>query len=180
MTNRGANESPTQAFSRRWRAYAEAVGGDSPTEEFGDRLRDLRTRRGFTQDRLAAEVGATGRTVQRWEAGDSVPYPVLDRLADVLGVTRSELLPERDRDLADRVTALEAKLEGTTRVLERVLREVDGGLLLSDESDGVPILGLPREVVKLFATRFSADEDLEVRRVAETLGRYLERTQGND
>lgn len=36
-------------------------------------IKELRTQHALTQKQLAALIGVTTRTVQRWEAGDRVP-----------------------------------------------------------------------------------------------------------
>jgi DNA-binding XRE family transcriptional regulator len=55
-------------------------------------LVNLRKAAGFTQESLAAEVGADRSAVWRWESGRSVPEPITQpRLARALGVTRREL-----------------------------------------------------------------------------------------
>lgn len=36
-------------------------------------IKELRTKHGLTQKQLAALIGVTTRTVERWEAGDRVP-----------------------------------------------------------------------------------------------------------
>ena len=38
-------------------------------------IKELRTKHGLTQKQLAALIGVTTRTVERWEAGDRVPSP---------------------------------------------------------------------------------------------------------
>jgi transcriptional regulator with XRE-family HTH domain len=40
-----------------------------------DRLAALREERGLTRPELAERLGVSIRTVQRWEAGDSKPFP---------------------------------------------------------------------------------------------------------
>ena len=58
-----------------------------------DRLADLRTRRGFTQEQLAEKMDVAQATVQRWESGKREPkFEQLHALADILGVTAGELL----------------------------------------------------------------------------------------
>ena len=39
----------------------------------GEQIREWRTRRGWTQDRLAAELGVAHDTVSRWENGAQEP-----------------------------------------------------------------------------------------------------------
>ncbi len=64
--------------------------------ELGERVTELRTRRGLSQRELAAEVGRSESWVSQVERGvlrvDRVP--VLQALADALGVTLRDLRPE--------------------------------------------------------------------------------------
>lgn len=41
-----------------------------------EEFKDLRTRLGLSQTRLAAEWGVTARSVRRWEAGDTPVSPI--------------------------------------------------------------------------------------------------------
>ncbi|MCP2243330.1 helix-turn-helix domain-containing protein [Lentzea aerocolonigenes] len=70
-------------------------------------LVNLRKAAGFTQESLAAEVGADRSAVWRWESGRSVPEPLTQpRLARALGVTNRELAAVLTRsDAADEVPA---------------------------------------------------------------------------
>lgn len=56
-----------------------------------------REARGWTQKRLASELGMTDVAVSRWESGDRDPSTdTLLRLADVLGTTVDALLRRDD------------------------------------------------------------------------------------
>jgi transcriptional regulator with XRE-family HTH domain len=62
---------------------------------WGDRLRDLRIEKGFTQATLAAEAG--GRidqtAISRWERGHPIPDDAKVRVARALGVNAMDLFP---------------------------------------------------------------------------------------
>lgn len=60
---------------------------------FGDRLRSARLAAGMTQQAVADQIGATLRTYQRYEGGDTEPtlYDLVS-LAVILGVTADSLL----------------------------------------------------------------------------------------
>ncbi|TXK12319.1 helix-turn-helix transcriptional regulator [Microbacterium hatanonis] len=63
------------------------------------RIIELRTQRGWTQERLAEASGVTVRTVQRLEAGNDVSLDTLSRLGKALGVAVRDLfvtVPEND------------------------------------------------------------------------------------
>lgn len=65
---------------------------------FGPRLRAARTAAGLTQQEVADQLGATLRTYQRYEAGDTEPalYDLVG-LSVILGVTSDSLLGLSDR-----------------------------------------------------------------------------------
>ncbi|EFC85393.1 helix-turn-helix transcriptional regulator [Parafrankia sp. EUN1f] len=53
--------------------------------ELGRSVRELRQRRGWSQEELARAAGMTQSAVARFEAGGTVPtLPVLERLAEAL------------------------------------------------------------------------------------------------
>jgi transcriptional regulator with XRE-family HTH domain len=65
-------------------------------EALGARIRNLREKRGLTQDELARRCGRSGKsTVGRWELGQaSPPAELLPTVAEVLGTTVGELFGE--------------------------------------------------------------------------------------
>lgn len=59
---------------------------------FAQRLKELRTTRKLTQNRLAELLNVSPRVYSRWETGDAVPhFDTIVRLADILGVTLDEM-----------------------------------------------------------------------------------------
>lgn len=60
---------------------------------FGENLKILRKRRGFSQEELAARLHVVRQTISKWEKNLSVPdSDTLIRLAEILEVSVSELL----------------------------------------------------------------------------------------
>lgn len=60
---------------------------------FGENLRRLRKARRISQERFAASVGATQRSISHYERGESQPtLECLCRIADALDVSVDELL----------------------------------------------------------------------------------------
>lgn len=57
-------------------------------------LREIRTKRGLTQEQLAYMVGVTVRAVQKWESNgvDKAQFAVMSKVAEVLGVPMEDLL----------------------------------------------------------------------------------------
>lgn len=65
-------------------------------EELGARIRNLREKRGMTQDELARKCGRAGKsTVGQWELGQaSPPAKLMPKVAEALGATVGELYGE--------------------------------------------------------------------------------------
>lgn len=87
------------------------------SENFGERLAQLRKAAGYTQVELAAELGITQRMVAYYEAPTAQPPAhLLPQLADALGVSSDVLLglaqPRRPKKIA-------------TNRLERRLMEIE-------------------------------------------------------
>ncbi|MDP3675421.1 MAG: helix-turn-helix domain-containing protein [Novosphingobium sp.] len=88
-------------------------------DDFGHRLQRMRKLRGLTLAQIAERLGVSKPTVWAWEQGRSRPVGNrIDPLAEVLGVTRSELYPEASaltplHDLLSRVRAEIAAAAGT-------------------------------------------------------------------
>ena len=63
------------------------------TIKTGQFIKDLRTKKGLTQQELADKLNCTNKAVSRWETGSGSPdINFLAPLADILGVTVNELL----------------------------------------------------------------------------------------
>lgn len=59
----------------------------------GERLKELREKRGWTQQELATKVGASRNTINRLEIGNRTPsLALLICLAEVLGVKLDDLV----------------------------------------------------------------------------------------
>lgn len=83
----------------------------------GDRIRELRDERGWSQAALAADVRVTAKTIGRIERGQTLSSPAtLRRLAKALGVPAGELdelraRPRRRRFIAVAVEPVRLTLE---------------------------------------------------------------------
>ena len=63
--------------------------------DLGKTIRALRERAGMTQDELAEKMERTRPAITAWENGRSIPrMPMLHKLADLFGVTVSDLMGE--------------------------------------------------------------------------------------
>ena len=64
---------------------------------FGQAFKEWRRRKFLTQKELAAQLGVTHQSVQRWEAGLGLPFPRTQRkLIEVLGIDPEEMLAALD------------------------------------------------------------------------------------
>lgn len=93
---------------------------------FGERLKEIRTKKGLSQKRLAAKLFVTRSTVARWENGSRLPdVKMISNLADILGVSVDTLLSaEQQPDESPTVIWVEdipTILKGGIPVIERVL-----------------------------------------------------------
>ncbi len=78
-------------------------------EAFGTFLSQLRKEKGMTQKDLAQRLFVSDKAVSKWERGLSLPdVTLLQPLADLLGVTISELLRGQRIRQEEPITALEA------------------------------------------------------------------------
>jgi transcriptional regulator with XRE-family HTH domain len=91
--------------------------------EVGDRIRDARLAKDWTQAELAARMGVNERTVSRWQSGHLPKPETLVQLAVVLGVPQAYFVATEDvaaalGDLQERVGQLTTRVESLTRALE--------------------------------------------------------------
>lgn len=86
-------------------------------EEFGQKLREVRTAKGYTQQALAEKLYVTRQTVSRWESGNRYPdLETLKKISAELEVSVDELL-SAESDLDEAGTTAEE--EKTPFVLEK-------------------------------------------------------------
>src|SRR5690606_27215454 len=94
-----------------------------------ERLRRLRTARGFTLERLAAAIGGvvTKQALSKYENGKDVPSPrVITRLAAALGVKSVELW--REPDVEVELIAYRKRSGFTKTARERIESQVSESL----------------------------------------------------
>ena len=65
---------------------------------FGEKVRELRIRNGYSQDELAALTGVTKRTVRNWESEGKYPHnqALYTKLASALGCNEEYLRGEQE------------------------------------------------------------------------------------
>lgn len=104
------------------------MGGDE-NESLSDRVRRLRTARGFSQEELARRVGVSKTQVYLVESGQTkAPRPArLQRYARALGVTLEYLRDGRGPEVPDRKEewpALDVCLRHTSTLSEEEIAQV--------------------------------------------------------
>ncbi len=73
-----------------------------------ENLKVLRKQKGFSQEELAVRVNVVRQTVSKWEKGLSVPdADTVIKLAEVFGVSVSELLGEEVKDIGEKLEVAE-------------------------------------------------------------------------
>lgn len=86
-------------------------------EEFGERLKSARERRGFTQEQLAEAVGMHAGRISDYESGRIVPQlEKAARMAGVLEITLDELVGGVTPEVTDDVR--DPRLRASVRALE--------------------------------------------------------------
>lgn len=59
----------------------------------GKYLRDLRRRRGMSQQELALALGVSKQTISNWEVGRKIPrMKTVEKIANIFGVSRNSIL----------------------------------------------------------------------------------------
>lgn len=99
-------------------------------------MKDLRVKRGWTQDEVAARTGMTRANISNIELGKNknIPSEVLKRFADVFGVTSDYLLGKTDND--DRPESeFTKRLElSDQEFIRKFTLELDGKALTEEET----------------------------------------------
>ncbi|TNC47365.1 helix-turn-helix domain-containing protein [Mumia zhuanghuii] len=91
------------------------------------RIKDLRTARGWSQERLAEVSGVAVRTIQRLEAGNDASLETLSMVANALEVPVRDLFVSVDSDqLTIAVDGLDARIADERRARARAERAQKG------------------------------------------------------
>lgn len=78
----------------------------------GNKIREIREKRGFTMDELADRLGTTKQTVSRYELGDrQANQDILFKLSDIFNVSIDFFFPPKENTTNE----LERALKMTTR-----------------------------------------------------------------
>lgn len=124
-------------------------------EKVSERLLELREQNGLSQEQAAQKVGITHRQWQRWEQGESMPYPRnLDLIASRFGLSIAEFFDEEPivvaADRADQLDRMEDKLDA---IMDHL------GISLSED----PAAAVERELEAAAAEQRAADRTSQQR-----------------
>ena len=104
---------------------------------FGENLKTLRNKKGYTQENLAIKINVVRQTVSKWEKGLSVPdADTLQKIAEVLEVNVSELLgasmvqSENKNEVAEQLARINEQLAIKNRRWKRFWKVVAIVLIL--------------------------------------------------
>jgi len=130
------------------------------TNVIGDRIRDLRDRRGFKQQELAEKIGASRQVLSNWERG----YTLVDtdgiaRLAKILEVSTDYILYGKDVDSASPIKQIALALEGDDELLtffNELIKREDLKLLFKQ------VRPLKKEAIKRIVRYIKIVEDEEI------------------
>lgn len=102
---------------------------------FGEKLKLLRTEKGWSQEELAAKIGKNKRTVFRYEAGDCYPREreLYSRLAALLEVDVNYLLTENEEFLSQAGRDYGRRGELQAEAILAQTRELFAGGTLAEE-----------------------------------------------
>jgi transcriptional regulator with XRE-family HTH domain len=82
------------AVSRHWQIKGEELS--DVTVRFGQRLREIRTQKGISQEKLAELAGLHRTYISSVERGErNISLVNIESLAEALGVAMAELMPDR-------------------------------------------------------------------------------------
>jgi len=98
--------------------------------DFSEKLIDLRRREGWSQERLAEELGVTRQSVSKWEMGTAMPeLGKLISLSDLFGVTVDYLVKDgaamEHPSSSDDMGRLEEKVDNLTRYVRGTVYAYD-------------------------------------------------------
>jgi len=99
-----------------------------------EKVRDLRKKRGWTQEEFGAMLGINKVTVSGYESGKRQPTPeMLSKMADLFGVTVDELLGRVDREPFGRQIVIQPELTAEEEVLIPVVASLRCGFNAAGE-----------------------------------------------
>ena len=112
-----------------------------PLQVLGERIRDLRKARGWSQERFADICGVHRTYMGHLERGEkNVSFNTLSRLADALGISLAELVSHEGKSPSKKSLATRKAVPPAatnTGDIEGVIRELDRRRMALEETAGV-------------------------------------------
>lgn len=97
-------------------------------QEIGQRIALARTAKGWTQEKFAQQANVSLSTVQRWESGKVPPVRELIRVAEVLGISSSDLVEQsafgeqaREDRILEQVSGLREQIDRIEKLVQSLL-----------------------------------------------------------
>lgn len=107
--------------------------------DIGERIKEIRKKRGFTLDEVAEKVGISVSTLSRYESAQitKIPIAVIDKLCSALGTTTQELMGNADADevIAELPASFDNASEAMTFILKMPVLAAYGGYDVKSMSD---------------------------------------------
>lgn len=111
-----------------------ATSNEQIRRQLGNRIRELRKAKGWSQEKAAKEIGCSWRAVQRWEKGTVTPqWGSVEAMAKAYGVTTDQIMGTVDvkghglepDSISTRVDKLTLRLAALQAQVDQLLRERD-------------------------------------------------------
>ncbi|WP_341811549.1 helix-turn-helix domain-containing protein [Wolbachia endosymbiont (group A) of Oxytorus armatus] len=131
----------------------------------GQRIKEWRLIRGYTQKDLANKVGITNQGIYEYEQGRAaVSLEMLDEIAKVLSISIIDLLPESDEEVEEKLSNL---IEEYKKIESRELRD----MLIKSLFEGIHVCREKvREEKKIEVARNLVKEGISVDIILQTTG----------
>ena len=99
---------------------------EETTMQLANKIKQLRTKCGYTQDELASKIGVSPQAVSKWENQITTPdITLLPILSEVFGVTIDELF---DLSIEQKMDRIENKLDVTDELTTREFEDIEAFL----------------------------------------------------
>ena len=109
-----------------------ATSNEQIRRQIGNRIRELRKAKGWSQEKAAQEIGCSWRAIQRWEKGTVTPqWGSVEALAKAFGVSTDQIMGTVDvkgqgiqpESLTTRVDKLTLRVAALQAQVDQLLRE---------------------------------------------------------
>lgn len=123
-------------------------------EKVSERLLELREHHGLSQEDAARKVGITHRQWQRWETGESMPYPRnLDAVASAFGISIVEFFDPDEPVVPDapHLARIEDRLAEQEKRLDALLERLPADAFAVIAQHQATLIRLAEEAAKAAA-----------------------------